>query len=87
MSESAPAGPAALRQNSQFQSHISKVLLRTHVWAALYLDALDEVSHWEVVEEEDADQHLHHFAVELERELMSQDQLETQKNTINLMGY
>lgn len=31
------------------------------------------------MEEEDADQHLHDFAVELERELMSQDQLETQE--------
>lgn len=37
--------------------------------------------------EEDADQHLHHFTIELERESRRQDQLETQtrlKNKINL---
>lgn len=45
--------------------------------ATLYLNTLDEVSHWEIVVEENADQHLHHFAVELEREMRCQDQLET----------
>lgn len=40
--------------------------------------------------EEDADQHLHHFTVELKGELRRQDQLETearQKNTINIQAF
>ena len=39
--------------------------------------------------EEDADQHLHHFSVELKREVMCQDHLEetkSTKNAINLLG-
>lgn len=47
--------------------------------APLYLHAFDEVSHREIVVEKDAHQHLHHFTVELKREVTCQDQLETQK--------
>lgn len=47
--------------------------------APLYLHAFDEVSHWEVVVEKDADQHLHHFTAELKREVICQDQLETKR--------
>lgn len=42
-----------------------------------YLNALDEVPHGEVVVEENTHQHLHHFLVELEREVRRQDQLDT----------
>lgn len=40
--------------------------------------------------EEDADQHLHHFTVELKGELRCQDQLQTQtrqKNTMNVVRF
>lgn len=45
----------------------------------MHLNALDEVPHGEVVVEEDADQHLHHFTVEFERKMMRQDQLRKKK--------
>lgn len=45
--------------------------------ATVYLNTLDEVSHGEVVVEENAHQHLHHLPVQLEREVMRQDQLDT----------
>lgn len=44
----------------------------------LYLNALDEISHREIVVEENADQHLHHFAIELKWEMGREDQLETE---------
>lgn len=47
--------------------------------ADLYLNTFDEVPHWEVVVEEDADQHLHHFSIEFKRELWCQDQLKMKK--------
>lgn len=43
----------------------------------LYLNALDEISHRKIVVEENADQHLHHFTIELKWEMGRQDQLET----------
>lgn len=74
-SESAPAGPAAARQKKEKPVivHNRQDLAENYPEAALYLNALDEVPHWEVVVEEDADQHLHHFSIELKWEVMRQD--------------
>lgn len=48
-----------------------------------YLDALNEVSHREIVIEEDADQHLHHFTVQLKGEVTIQNQLEAKNKGRN----
>lgn len=57
--------------------------------ATPYLNTLDEVSHREVVVEENAHQHLHHLPVQLEREVMRQDQLDTKdkKKKMQLTGF
>lgn len=59
--------------------HDPPALFENQPGGALYLNALDEVSHREVVVEEDANQHLHHFTVEFERKVMRQDQLSKKK--------
>lgn len=51
----------------------------------LYLNALDEISHREIVVEENAHQHLHHFAIELKWEMGRQDQLETEHTQKDLL--
>lgn len=71
-SESAPAGPTVARQKARDCAQPTGFIQK--LWKVLqYLNALDEVPHREVVVEEDADQHLHYFTVELKREVMRQD--------------
>lgn len=70
---------------------MSEFILQVARWTAFsgatpYLNTLDEVSHGEVVVEENAHQHLQHLPVQLEREVMRQDQLDT-KDKKKLTGF
>lgn len=62
-----------VRQKKHLIVHNQQDLAENYLEAALYLNTLDEVPHREVVVEEDADQHLHHFSIELKWEVMRQD--------------
>lgn len=79
-SENAPAGPAVARHKQPVMCTTCRNSLTNYLEADVYLDALDEVPHWEVMVEEDADQHLRHFSVEFKRKAVRQDQLREKKN-------
>lgn len=49
--------------------------LRRLLEDAPYLQSLNDVSHWEIMVEEDADEDLHHFPVEFKSNVWCQDQL------------